>query len=259
MARDRTPALMAASTHTGRCGPCCSTAPTGSIAMQLAASIASKSAVVMSAHSRFGRRSSLGAVSRVASGADERVTIGARRDARNRFVRLDGAAKVNRGGVHARACAMVVGARRSRTRDGDSARYHIVCYHDLRHAFCVRPKQILERSLDSAPKSYRPRQKYPVSALPTRATLGVSREDVARARGAHLRGSRPSRTCRFDAPRRPSPPARRSGPRALVPRISSLRRRGRGVRSDILLVDRQGRAQPRPELRRGLLHPRQGM
>ena len=48
MARFRTPALIAASTHTGRCGPCCSVAPTGSSAMTLSLSSRSNSFVVIS-------------------------------------------------------------------------------------------------------------------------------------------------------------------------------------------------------------------
>ena len=51
-ARFNTPALMAASTHTGRCGPCCSIAPTGRSATHASASRASNSAVVRSVHSR---------------------------------------------------------------------------------------------------------------------------------------------------------------------------------------------------------------
>ena len=44
------PALIAASTRTGRCGPCCSTAPTGKIATILRMSSAAKSCVVRSHH-----------------------------------------------------------------------------------------------------------------------------------------------------------------------------------------------------------------
>ncbi len=49
-ARAMMPALIAASTLTGKCGPCCSTAPTGRIATTRSASRPAKSCVVRSHH-----------------------------------------------------------------------------------------------------------------------------------------------------------------------------------------------------------------
>jgi hypothetical protein len=48
------PWLMQASTQTGRCGPCCSTAATGSTAIVRSVSSAAKSAVVISCHNLAG-------------------------------------------------------------------------------------------------------------------------------------------------------------------------------------------------------------
>ena len=184
MARDRTPALMAASTHTGRCGPCarrrqrgvsqCSSRrPSPRSPRSSCPPTALREAFLTSGIARRVRRGRAG------------HDWGASRRAIGSFVLTEPRRSTE--GASTRACAMVVGARRSRTRDGDSARYLSSATMTFTLFVCDQ-KQILERSLIPRQNRIVRAKKYPSRrSPPARHTRRLARGCRPRSRRASAR------------------------------------------------------------------------